>query len=63
LAGVDLNRRYLKPNPALHPGVYAIKTMVQQMQQSYRIALYCDIHGHSRYTVVGYYAILYQTLY
>ena len=28
LSGNDLNRRYLEPNPKLHPEIFAIKTLM-----------------------------------
>merc|ERR1719472_476367 len=49
LAGVDLNRRWSNPSAVRHPTIFAAKQMVERLQRdTSRVALYCDLHGHSR---------------
>ncbi|KAH9508360.1 Cytosolic carboxypeptidase 2 [Bulinus truncatus] len=48
LAGRDLNRNYRHPWREKFPTVWYIKKMVEELSQTYEIALYCDLHGHSR---------------
>ena len=52
LAGNDLNRQFIQPNPKLHPTICAIKKLVKdvvdQARQVDPIAAFIDIHGHSR---------------
>mgnify|MGYP003931915991 FL=1 len=48
LAGVDLNRRWDKPDPVLHPTIHSVKEMVQKFQKTREVVLQTDIHGHSR---------------
>ena len=52
LAGNDLNRQFIQPNPKLHPTVCAIKKLIRdiidQSKQSDPIGAFIDIHGHSR---------------
>ncbi len=48
LAGVDLNRRWDKPDADLHPTIDAVKKMVRRFQSCRQIILQTDIHGHSR---------------
>jgi cytosolic carboxypeptidase protein 2/3 len=52
LAGNDLNRQFITPNPKLHPTVCAIKRLVSdvidQAKQAEPIGAFVDIHGHSR---------------
>lgn len=47
LLGVDLNRRWNKPNKAMHPTVYYTKKMLQILSEENEVVLYCDMHGHS----------------
>ena len=50
LAGVDLNRQWHAPIKQEHPTVYALKMLLRSLQcQAPGVALYCDIHGHSRH--------------
>ena len=46
IVGLDLNRQWRSPSPRITPEVYALK----QLAISYRdqLALYVDLHGHSR---------------
>lgn len=48
LCGSDLNRRYKTPSKVLHPVVFSIKRMVKAFSKEREIALFCDLHGHSR---------------
>lgn len=48
LAGCDLNRRWKYPSQMLHPTIYHAKKLVKDFAQEREIALYCDLHGHSR---------------
>lgn len=52
LAGNDLNRQFISPNPRLHPTVHHIKKLVQSIldhaKQPDPICAFIDIHGHSR---------------
>ena len=48
LAGCDLNRRWKTPSKILHPTIYNTKKLVKQIHQERGLALFCDLHGHSR---------------
>jgi len=48
LAGCDLNRRWKFPSEILHPTVYHTKKLIVNMAKERHLALYCDLHGHSR---------------
>ena len=48
LAGCDLNRRWKFPSEALHPTVYHTKKLIAGLAQEKGLALYADLHGHSR---------------
>ena len=48
LAAVDLNRQWKRPNRAEHPTVYCTKAMIREEHAERTVALYCDLHGHSR---------------
>ena len=48
LAGVDLNRRWKKPNQQTLPVVHAMKKLCKKFKKERELVLYCDIHGHSR---------------
>ena len=48
LAGVDLNRRWGEPSKALHPTIYATKTLMHALRQDRELFLYCDFHTHSK---------------
>ena len=63
LAGVDLNRTYRRPLRDLYPTVastkvpltpraprlaHLLQSMMQRFAKDRPIALYCDLHGHSR---------------
>ena len=47
IAGCDLNRRWLNPSEILHPEVFFVKNMILKFANSRKIALICDLHGHS----------------
>ena len=48
LSGADLNRRWDAPSKALHPTVYAAKSMIRQLQGDRELFLFADLHGHSK---------------
>lgn len=48
LAGCDLNRRWKYPSEALHPTIYHTKKLIARLANDRPLALYCDLHGHSR---------------
>ncbi|XP_070210608.1 cytosolic carboxypeptidase 1-like isoform X2 [Littorina saxatilis] len=49
LVAEDLNRRWLKPCPRLHPTIYHTKGLLQYLSTVNKTPLvYCDYHGHSR---------------
>ncbi|KAL1530853.1 hypothetical protein AB1Y20_001747 [Prymnesium parvum] len=48
LAAADLNRRWAKPSSRLHPTVHALKRLLLRLQARQSIAMYVDLHGHSR---------------
>ena len=47
-AGCDLNRRWKYPSEILHPTVYHCKKLILRLAEDRPLALYCDLHGHSR---------------
>jgi len=48
LVGCDLNRRWKYPSEVLHPTVYHTKNLIMKLANERPLALYCDIHAHSR---------------
>lgn len=48
LAGCDLNRRWKDPDHYLHPIIAATKRMARKLHEERGLALFCDLHGHSR---------------
>ncbi|CAG9326272.1 unnamed protein product [Blepharisma stoltei] len=48
LLGVDLNRRWIKPNKILHPTIYYAKELIVKMKEANDVALYCDLHAHAK---------------
>ena len=48
LAAVDLNRRWARPSAKLHPTIHALKKLLLRLHVRQPVALYVDIHGHSR---------------
>ena len=48
LLGVDLNRRWDCPHKLLHPTIYYAKKMIEVLNESHPVAMYCDMHGHTR---------------
>ncbi|CAD7695964.1 unnamed protein product [Ostreobium quekettii] len=48
LAGVDLNRVWDRPDPHRHPTIYHAKKLVETLAATGRLALFLDLHGHSR---------------
>ncbi|CAG9335829.1 unnamed protein product [Blepharisma stoltei] len=47
LLGVDLNRRWIRPNRHLHPTIYYTKRLIKMFSEDMEVVMYCDIHGHS----------------
>jgi hypothetical protein len=51
-SGNDLNRFFETPDPALHPEPTALRKLISQISSKSRepdpIAMYLDMHGHSR---------------
>lgn len=50
VAGVDLNRQWINPEPQFHPEVLGVKNMMQQIKEEDKrqIWIFCDLHGHSK---------------
>lgn len=49
LVAEDLNRRWNKPCPQLHPTIYHAKGLLQYLSSISKVPLvFCDYHGHSR---------------
>lgn len=49
LVAEDLNRRWMRPCPRLHPTIYHTKGLLQYLNTVNKTPLvYCDYHGHSR---------------
>lgn len=48
LAGVDLNRCWLNPDPITNPTIYYTKEMMKQFMLERSVILYIDLHAHSR---------------
>lgn len=48
LAGCDLNRRWKYPSPVLHPTIYYCKKLIKTFASERPLALFVDLHGHSR---------------
>ncbi|CAG9135619.1 unnamed protein product [Plutella xylostella] len=57
LTNEDLNRRWCKPNPILHPSIYHTKGLMEYLARVWKRppAVYCDYHGHSRKKNVFFY--------
>ncbi|CAD7956013.1 unnamed protein product [Amoebophrya sp. A25] len=48
LAGLDLNRRWQEPSRKLSPTIFFTKNLIKRLLEDRDIALFLDIHGHSR---------------
>ena len=48
LAGCDLNRRWDEPSPTQHPTIFHARQLVERFARDRDVALFCDLHGHSR---------------
>ena len=59
-SGMDLNRQWSAPSREAHPPVAALKHLIRayQTRDAHRVALFCDLHGHSRAKGVFLYGIL-----
>ena len=43
-----MNRRWRKPQNFIHPTIFYSKKLAKDLFNERKIALYCDLHGHSR---------------
>jgi len=48
LSGHDLNRQWQNPCRVLHPTVHSFKQIIRYTKAARDVAIFCDIHGHSR---------------
>ena len=48
LLGVDLNRRWIRPNKFMHPTIYYTKKLIKYIQKNHDVAMFCDFHAHSK---------------
>jgi hypothetical protein len=48
LSGKDLNRQYRTVIRESYPAVWHTKLMIRRLMEECGIALYCDLHAHSR---------------
>ncbi|CAG9319663.1 unnamed protein product [Blepharisma stoltei] len=48
LLGVDLNRRWIKPNKILHPTIYHTKELIVKLKELNDVVMYCDLHAHAK---------------
>ncbi|XP_064073469.1 cytosolic carboxypeptidase 1-like isoform X4 [Vanessa tameamea] len=57
LTNEDLNRRWCKPSPVLHPSIYHTKGLIEYLIRVWKKPplVYCDYHGHSRKKNVFFY--------
>lgn len=47
LAGWDLNRKWASPIEKMFPTIFHLKRLLANYQSRGRVAVYCDLHGHS----------------
>ena len=43
-----MNRRWTNPSPYLHPSIFGAKMLTKISDLEHGVALFVDIHGHSR---------------
>lgn len=60
LLGVDLNRKWEKPNRFLHPTVFHAKKLIGHMHAERKVVLFTDLHGHSRKMNAFFYGCAYK---
>jgi predicted deacylase len=48
LSGQDLNRQWIGPTSRVFPEIYHTKLMFKKTQESRKIFMFVDVHGHSR---------------
>ena len=48
LGGFDLNRQWMNPTMKNSPEIYSMKDMMRKTMECRKIALFVDVHGHSR---------------
>ena len=58
--GVDLNRKWERPNRFLHPTVFYAKGLIRWMTSERKVALFADLHGHSRKLNAFFYGCAYK---
>lgn len=46
-SGLNLNRFFVKPSPAEHPSIYAVKEIFLHLSNSNRLLSYIDLHAHA----------------
>ncbi|CAI2371044.1 unnamed protein product [Moneuplotes crassus] len=47
LSGVDLNRRWSKPDQIMHPEVFYLKSLIHALGKE-EVSIFIDLHGHSK---------------
>lgn len=47
-SGSDLNRQWTLPSEKLHPTIFHAKELIKMVSELYEIAMFCDLHGHSK---------------
>ena len=48
LSGKDMNRYWEDPSKFLIPEIYFFKKFIMQLHEEHGVALFCDLHGHSK---------------
>jgi len=48
LAAADLNRKYLSNAQSCYPTIIAVRALIENTQKRRGVALYLDLHGHSK---------------
>ena len=46
VVGVDLNRKWHDPSEVLHPTIYSLKKLIQELGD--QVFAYVDLHAHSK---------------
>lgn len=45
---INFSRQWKKPTKTLHPTIYHLKSLIRAERAQREVALFCDLHGHSR---------------